>query len=44
MCGCNSNSTKWKVKLPNGKTILKNSKTAATLAQAKYPGSTIEKA
>lgn len=40
MCSCGS-KTKFKVILPSGKTMLKNSRAAAELAKAKVPGSTI---
>jgi len=42
---CNCNQTKrFKVIRPDGQTIIKNSRAAAELAKAKYPGSTIEEA
>lgn len=40
MCGCGS-KTKFKVILPNGKFILKNSRASAELAKARVPGATI---
>lgn len=43
--GCNCNQTrKFKVIRPDGQTIVKNSRAAAELAKAKYPGSRIEEA
>ncbi len=41
-CGCNK-AGRYKVSFPNGKSVVKNSKTAAELAKAKVPGATIEK-
>lgn len=41
MCGCGS-KTRFRVVLPNGKSMLKNSRAAAELAKAKVPGATIE--
>lgn len=40
--GCDCNKTRrFKVVRPDGQELLKNSRAAAELAKAKYPGSTI---
>jgi hypothetical protein len=42
-CGCNKKRETFKVKLPGGLTVTKNSQAEATSYAAKHPGSTVTK-
>lgn len=43
MCGCNKNRKSFKIKLPGGMTVTKNTEAAAVAFAAKHPGSTVIK-